>query len=136
MKKVTVSLEDLHLYELEARQRLGKATSRSDAVRQIIDEYAQLKTEYEDLHTEYEDLESRYEDLHTRYEAREDRIEDLERQLAERSQIEEQIEELPDKIRDEMSYSERRQRMLDQASPVERLKWRITGVPVEESNKE
>ncbi|MEF8778471.1 MAG: hypothetical protein V5A36_06125 [Natronomonas sp.] len=131
MKKVTVSLEDSHLYELEARQRLGKATSRSDAVREIIDEYARLKAEYGDLHTEYEDLEDRYEELHTRYEARADRIEDLERQLRERSQVEEKIEELPDKIRSAGTYQERRQRAIDRASVAQRVKWKITGVPEE-----
>ena len=123
MYKVTVSLEDRHLYELEARQRLGEADSRSEALRQILDEYAEL-------HTEYAELQEEYDELHTRYEAREDRVEQLEEQLARRSQLEEKVEDLPDKIRGRESYQERRQRMLDQASITTRLKWKVTGVPV------
>lgn len=125
MHKITVSVDDRHLYELEARQRLGEAASRSEALRQILDEY-------EDLHPEYADLEAEYEDLRQRYEAREDRVDDLEAQLRQRSQIEEKIEDLPDKIRSSaMSYGERRQRAIDRASPIERLKWKVTGVPGE-----
>lgn len=129
MKKVTVSLNDRHLYELEARQRIGDSGSRSAALREILDEY-------DDLRTEYAELEAEYEDLRKRYEAREDRVEELETQLRERSQIEEKIEDLPDKLRDRGTYRERRQRLLDQATVAQRLKWRITGVPVEEIEEE
>lgn len=51
--------------------------------------------------------------------------------LRERSRVEEKIEDLPDKIRDCGSYRDRRQRLLDRASPGQRLKWKVTGVPVE-----
>lgn len=130
MKKITVSLEDDHIAELKARQRLG-ADSRSAALRELLDERDALEAECEDLRTEYEDLKAEYEELHTRYEAREDRIEDLEGQLRERSRVEDKIEDLPDKIRDSETYQERRQRLLDQASITERLRWKVTGVPVE-----
>lgn len=136
MQKITVSLEDRHVYELEARQRLKRADSRSGAVRDLFDEYADLRTEYEELHTEYEALEAEYEELRNRYEAREDRIEDLEGQLRERSRVEEKIEDLPDKIRATGTYQERRQRLLDQASLNERVKWKITGVPVDRLDDE
>jgi chromosome segregation ATPase len=125
MEKLTASVKPEHLYELEARQRLGNADSRSAALRQILDDYQELRSDYEALESEYADLKQRYE-------AREDRIEDLEEQLSKRSQIEEKIEELPDKVRaSAMTYSERRQRAIDRASPVERLKWKVTGVPEE-----
>lgn len=88
MQKITVPITQRHLYELKARQRLGDADSRSAALRQILDEYA-------DLRPEYADLEAEYDDLKRRYEAREDRVETLETQLAERSQIEAKIEDLP-----------------------------------------
>ena len=125
MKRVTVSLDDRQLYELEARQRLGEADSRSDAVRQILEEY-------EELHTAYEQLNQEYEDLHNRYEAREDRVDELESQLRKRSNIEQKIEDLPDKIRDYGTYTERRQRKLDQATLSQRVKWKFTGVPVDD----
>lgn len=125
MHKITVSIEDRHLYELEARQRMGEADSRSAALRDILDEY-------EELHPEYASLEAEYEDLRQRYEAREDRVDELEEQLSKRSQVEEKIEELPDKIRaSAMSYGEKRQRAIDRASPMQRLKWKVTGVPQE-----
>jgi len=125
MKRVTVSLDERQLYELEARQRLGEADSRSDAVRQILQEY-------EDLNKEYEQLSTEYEDLHKRYEAREDRVDELESQLRKRSNIEQKIEDLPDKIRDYGTYTERRQRKLDEATLPQRLKWKFTGVPVDD----
>lgn len=125
MQKVTVSLDDRHIWELKARQRIDDLDSRSAAVRHILDEY-------ETLHTEYAKLESEYADLHTRYEAREDRVEQLEDQLRKRSNIEQEIRDLPDKIRRGESYTERRQRKLDQASLAQRLKWRVTGVPVDD----
>lgn len=71
-------------------------------------------------------------DLRDRLDARETRIETLEAQLAERSQLEEKIEGLPDKIRDTGTYAERRQRLLDEATLAQRLKWKVTGVPVDE----
>ena len=73
-----------------------------------------------------------YDELEDRLEAKEDRIEQLEEQLSRRSEIETKIEDLPDKIRDHGTYQERRQRLLDRASVVQRLKWKVTGVPVRE----
>jgi len=127
MEKLTVSVSERQKYELKARQFLDDLDSRSAAVRHIIDEYANLLSDYEEL-------ESEYENLHTRYESREDRIEELESQLRKRSNIEDKIEELPDKIRGSKSYMERRQKKLDSASLSERLKWKLTGVPVDDDN--
>lgn len=73
-------------------------------------------------------------ELEQRLATREDRIDEVETQLAERSRIEDKIEDLPKKIQDEESYPERRQRMLDQASLAQRLKWKVTGVPVEQTS--
>ena len=73
-----------------------------------------------------------YDDLRERLEAREDRIEELEGQLSRRSQLEDKIEDLPDKLRGRDSYQERRQRLLDRATVTQRLKWKVTGVPVEQ----
>ncbi|QAU11354.1 ribbon-helix-helix protein, CopG family (plasmid) [Halorubrum sp. BOL3-1] len=61
------------------------------------------------------------------------RIETLEEQLRERSRVEEKIEDLPDKLRDAETYIERRQRKLDRTGLAQRVKWKMTGVPV---NKE
>lgn len=123
MKKVSISLTEDHLDVVDERQDGDDAGSRSEAVRQIVDEYERLRSEYEDLRTEAEDL-------RTRLDQRECRIDDLEEQLARRSQLEQKIENLPDKIRDEQTYQERRQRLIDQASPLQRLKWKVKGVPV------
>jgi len=98
--------------ELEA-EAAEKGISRSEYVRSILD----------DRH--------RIDELESRLASREDRIDELETQLSERSQIEEKIENLPDKIRDDLTYQERRQRMLDQAGLGQRLKWKVTGVPVD-----
>lgn len=66
---------------------------------------------------------------------RQNRVDELETQLSERSRVEEKIEELPDKIRDVGTYQERRQRMLDRASLAQRLRWKVTGVPVDRDEK-
>jgi chromosome segregation ATPase len=74
--------------------------------------------------------------LEERLESRENRIDELEEQLARRSQLAEKVESLPDRIRDRESYQERRQRMLDQASLTQRLKWKATGVHVNDGNQD
>jgi len=70
-----------------------------------------------------------YDELEERLSAREARIEELEEQLARRSQIEEKIEELPDTLRGQDSYQERRRKALDRATVTQRLIWSVTGVP-------
>jgi antitoxin component of RelBE/YafQ-DinJ toxin-antitoxin module len=77
-----------------------------------------------------------YDDLEDRLQSKEDRIEELESQLAKRSQIEDKLEDLPDKIRDSETYQERRQRLIDRATLTQRLKWKVTGVPVEELDRD
>jgi L-lysine 2,3-aminomutase len=80
-----------------------------------------------------------YDEIKDRLEAREDRIEELEEYLATRSNIEDKIDELrdlPDIVREQETYTERRRRMLDQASVVQRMKWKVTGVPVDETEDE
>jgi chromosome segregation ATPase len=126
MKKVTVSITDQHEYELQARQRLDDLDSRSAAIRTAIEEYADWKAEYSKLEDEYEDLQARYSD-------REERINELEKQLARRSQLEEKIEDLPDKLREsQLSYSEKKEIAISRASPLERWKWRLSGGVPEE----
>jgi TolA-binding protein len=77
-----------------------------------------------------------YDDLQERLESREDRINELESQLAKRSQIEDKLEDLPAKIQGRESYQERRQRLIDRASISQRLLWKVTGVPVDELDDE
>jgi len=125
MKKLSVSLTTDHVDDLDERQERDDIGSRSAALREILDEYEEMRTQYEALRTECEDL-------RTRLESRENRIDELETQLSRRSQLEEKVEDLPDKIRGQESYQERRQRKIDQASLAQRLKWKVTGVPVED----
>lgn len=85
---------------------------------------------------------SRSEHIRDVLESREDterlraRIETLEEQLRERSRVEEKIEDLPDKIRGAESYTERRQRKLDEAGLFTRVRWKFTGVPVDKIDDE
>lgn len=91
MKKLSVSIESEHIDLLDNRQEDDDTSSRSEALRQILDEYDQLRTEYEELHTEYEELQERLE-------SREERIEQLEEQLARRSQVEEKVDTLAKRV--------------------------------------
>ena len=111
-KQVAVRIPLRQKAELE-REAEEKGVSRSEYIRSIL----------ADRH--------RVAELEGRVERKQARIDELETQLAERSRVEEKIENLPDKIRGEMTYQERRQRMLDQASFTERLTWKVTGVPVD-----
>ena len=61
MQKVSVSLLDDHVDRLETRQEQGDAGSRSEALRQIFDEYDELHTECERLRTRCEELETELE---------------------------------------------------------------------------
>jgi hypothetical protein len=112
-KQVAVRLELRKKAKLE-REAAERGVSRSEYIREILDNR------------------HRADELADELERKRDRIEELESQLRKRSNIEDKIEDLPDKIRGADSYSERRQRMLDQASLGQRLRWKLTGVPVEE----
>lgn len=112
-KQVAVRIPLRQKAELE-REAREKGVSRSEYMRTILD----------DRH--------RVSELEERVVQKQNRIDELETQLGERSRVEEKIEELPDKIRDVGTYQERRQRMLDQASLTQRLRWKVTGVPVDQ----
>jgi Arc/MetJ-type ribon-helix-helix transcriptional regulator len=99
----------------------GEYESKSAAVRDFI----QAGEQRQELHEEIAQLRERLE-------SREQRIDDLEDQLARRSQLEEKIEGLPDKVRDTETYRDRKERMIDRAGLATRLKWKVTGVPVED----
>ncbi len=113
MEPLTIRIRD------ETKQSLEDAAAEYDVsvseyVRQLIDKGRE------------------YDELADRLDAREDRIAELESQLSRRSQIEQKIEDLPDKIRAAETYQERRQRLLDRASIAQRLRWKVTGVPVDD----
>jgi DNA repair exonuclease SbcCD ATPase subunit len=130
MQQITLRVGVRTLAELEREARdLGR--TRSEHIRDVLESRHEHEQNTDELHGRVAELESERDDLRDRVEAREDRIEDLEGQLRERSRVEDKIEDLPDKIRSTGTYQERRQRLLDQASLAERLKWKVTGVPVD-----
>jgi Arc/MetJ-type ribon-helix-helix transcriptional regulator len=96
----------------------GEYESKSEAVRNFI----QTGEHHQELREKLDRLEDRLE-------TREKRIDELEEQLARRSQLEDKIEDLPDKLRSAGSYRDRKERLIDQASPLTRLKWKFTGRP-------
>jgi len=113
MEQITLRLGEDLKEELEAEAE-ERGVSRSEHIRDVL--ASRRGTD----------------ELRERLEAREARIDELERQLTERSRVEEKIEELPDKIRSADTYQERRQRLIDSASLSQRLKWKVTGVPVKQ----
>ena len=123
MKKLSVSVREDHVERLDARQDDGEATSRSDALRQILDEYEEMRTEYDDVLTECEEL-------RTRLESREDRIETLEDQLRRRSHVEEKVDVLATRFETQQAQRARqraREDALASAPPWRRFKWWATG---------
>lgn len=87
MKKVSVSIREDQHDAVADREESGDASSFSEALRQVLDEYEAVRSECEELRTECEALRNRLE-------AREDRVDDLEEQLRRRSQVEEKVDEL------------------------------------------
>jgi len=85
MKKVSVSLREEHVERLDERQEEGSASSRSDAVREILDEYEDLRTECEELRTECESLRNRRDELRNQLQARGD-VEEKVETLVERTE--------------------------------------------------
>lgn len=98
--------------DLEA-EAVERGVSRSEYIRSILCERHRVN------------------ELEQRLEIREERIDELEQQLARRSQLEEKIENLPAQVTETESYRDRKERLLDEASVVQRMKWKVTGVPVE-----
>jgi len=126
MPRLTITIDDDQSELLdEISGEGGEYESKSAAVRDFIQ-----------AGEERRELQEEIENLRDRLDSREDRIEELESQLRKRSNIEEKIEDLPDKIRGAETYTERRQRKLDEASITQRLKWRLTGVPVDSGDRE
>jgi hypothetical protein len=125
LPSITVRIDDDHDALLkEVSQEGGEYDSKSAAVRDFIQAGGERGEFREEI-----------DELRERLDAREHRIEELEEQLACRSQLEE-VAALPDKIRERETYNERRRRLLDEASLTQRLKWRVVGVPVEAIEEE
>jgi Arc/MetJ-type ribon-helix-helix transcriptional regulator len=129
MKREMVNFDDETGEWVEEQVEAGEFSSKSELIQHFFD----VGRRAERLLAEKD---SRIDELEERIEDKEGRIDELEEQLARRSQLEDEISALPDKIRDDMSYQERRQRMLDQATFSQRLKWRFTGVPVEQDDND
>lgn len=126
MPRLTITIDDDQGELLdEISGEGGEYESKSAAVRDFIQ-----------AGEERRELQEEIERLRDRLDSREDRIEELESQLRKRSNIEEKIEDLPSKIHGAETYTERRQRKLDEASITQRLKWRLTGVPVDSGDRE
>jgi Arc/MetJ-type ribon-helix-helix transcriptional regulator len=123
MKRITANFGDDLGAEIEDLVEDGEFASKSDAVVTLT---RRGLHDVPDLHDRIDTLEQRLDD-------REERIADLESHLAETRNIESKIDDLPDKIRGrgDETYSERRQRVLDQASPLTRLMYKLTGVPAD-----
>jgi|APHM01.1.fsa_nt_gi Ribbon-helix-helix protein, copG family. len=115
-KQVAVRLELRKKAKLEA-EAADEGVSRSEYVRNIIENRHEI------------------DDLEQKLNIREARIDELEYQLSKRSQIEAKIDNLPDQVRDKQTYSERRQKLLDNATLTQRLRWKFTGVPVAQQSE-
>jgi len=85
MKKMSVSLREDHVDRLDELQEEGSASSRSEAVREILDEYEELTTECEELRTECERLRNRRDELRDQLQARGD-VEEKVETLVERTE--------------------------------------------------
>lgn len=83
MKRITVSLRREQLEEAERRVEEGEPESKSEAIRQMIDEADRVEGLEHDL------------------EVAEARLEDLRRQMVERENIEEEVTALANRVEDQ-----------------------------------
>jgi DNA repair exonuclease SbcCD ATPase subunit len=86
MRKVSVSLREEHIEILDRRQDEEDAGSRSEAVRDIFDEYEGLRQECEELRNECERLRNRRDELRNQLQAREEKVEEKVETLVERTE--------------------------------------------------
>lgn len=112
MQKISASVEDRHVEMLDKHP----AGSRSEALREILDER--------------EDLRDRVDDLEDELEHQEARAEDLRRQLREANRHDEDVAELVEYVEDERTVEQRRR----EASIVTRARWWLTGMDVEDED--
>lgn len=110
MKKVSVSVADRHIDRLEERQENGEAESRSEALRELLDEYDTVRTECDRLRTEYEELRTEC-----------DRLQD---QLAAVNSRHDDVTELVEYVELERTLEQRRA----QAGVFTRAKWWVFGM--------
>lgn len=124
MKSLSVRVPD-DTHERIAERANERGTSLSAEARELIVRGL-----------EADEVDEELAELRERLESREQRIDDLEEQLARRSQIEEKVDVLAERVEDsQLTYAERRQRMIDEASLGQRLRWKVTGVPVDEDGE-
>lgn len=110
MKKISVSLEDRHVEALDDREADDDISSRSEALRAILDDYESLHTEYEDLRTEYEELQTELE-----------RVKNEKRLILEER---EEKQELVKYVEDERTFEQKWR----EAGLGKRLKWKLFGM--------
>lgn len=125
---------ELHERIAQLEDRLEDRQERIATLEQQLSDLRDFKTEHEDMRPRFKARGERISQLKDQLEAKDERIDELKEQLERRHDIKNEIQDLPDKIRGQESYTEKRQRKLDQAGFAQRLKWRITGVPVDDDS--
>jgi len=113
MKKVSVSLEDDHIATIDDREDRDDISSRSEALRSLLDELEALREEYDDLRVDYDELEKRC----TR----------LEREKLLILEQREETTELVKYVKDERTAEQKWR----EASIGKRIKWRLFGMDSE-----
>jgi Arc/MetJ-type ribon-helix-helix transcriptional regulator len=117
MKRLTISVTERQYYRIRARVRSGEASSKSDAVRQILDGH-------EDVHNRCEELQRRCEDLKDGVEAAEAKRDELRRQLQARDTEETApVEASNDGVGELVELIEEERR----AGVLRRVKWWLFG---------
>jgi metal-responsive CopG/Arc/MetJ family transcriptional regulator len=116
MKRLTVSLEQEHIDQLDAIQNEHDVDSRSAALRRLFQMYERKQAECEEMNTTCEELQT-----------------EVERARRERRQLLEQREEhqeLAKYVEDERTAEQRWR----QASLATRIRWRLTGMPSDDED--
>jgi DNA repair exonuclease SbcCD ATPase subunit len=113
MEKVTVSLEERHLTQLEefVEDDETAADNRSEAVRELLDDVDRLRERVDDLEADVE--------------AAEARADDLRRQLREANRRDDEVGEIVEYVQEERSVEQRRR----EAPIWTRAKWKVLGMP-------
>jgi seryl-tRNA synthetase len=121
MESVSTRLDDE-----TARLIRETADERGVSMAEVLRDLVEKGMEYDDREAE---LQERIEELETERDR-------LQRQLAAVNSRQEDVTELVEYVEEQREltrYQERRQRQLDRANILTRWKWKLTGVPVENS---
>lgn len=122
MQQITIKLPEHVVESLEHVAAEQYNNNRSEAVRDLLTDALEADTHDQELQDRIEELERENK-----------RLRNEKRTILNQREENAELVAFAEQAREAERYRDRRQRLLDQAGILSRWKWKITGVPVENS---